>query len=87
MEITYRVNGQKFKFNTPSYGFDFNDDGAAEAIAEECAEDFFYNHDGWESAWKNGEKTLFEIFTSPETSVDVYVYMEMLPSFSGYKES
>jgi len=35
----------------PSNSYDIHRPIEQEEILERCAEDFFYNHDGWESSW------------------------------------
>lgn len=52
-------------------------------IAEEVAEDYFSNHDGWESSWP----TDFEIFDLDGNSLGVYsVELEHTPTFSASKK-
>ncbi len=33
------------------YDYDLNDDSWNDSIAEQCADDWHDNHDGWEASW------------------------------------
>jgi len=52
---------------------------SAEYIAEDAAEDYFENHDGWESSWPQS----FQIWTEDDEDYGVFeVEMEHEPVFS-----
>lgn len=52
-------------------------------IAEECAEDYYHNHDGWECEWP---QTVYLRETEEGPIVEVFsVDMEAVPQFSAYK--
>ena len=53
-------------------------------IAEECAEDYYYNHDGWEASWPS-DMYLRETEDGPVV-VTFSVDMEATPSFSAYEK-
>lgn len=51
-------------------------------VAEDAAEDFYHNHDGWESTWPLNFVILDEDFNELGKFV---VNMEAVPSFLAYK--
>jgi hypothetical protein len=52
-------------------------------IAEECAEDFYHNHDGWEHQWP---KTFF-IFDESENLLGTFeIHLEHQPTFRAYEK-
>lgn len=68
--------------------FDLTDDFDLESLAEQCAEDFYDNHDGWEYGnWCSGSEPItFYIWVDENTKVSYDVYMEFNPSFSAHKK-
>ena len=78
MLVEYEVDngGHKFKFNT-TWIVEYDDH-----IAEETANDYFNNHDGWEDSWP----IRIELFIESK-SIGVYsVELEHQPIFSACKQ-
>lgn len=83
--IQYSVNGASIKhanYLDPKPADEFEDDWEYEQLAQEAAEDYWENHDGWESRWPLN----IELFVDGG-SVGVFeVVMEMEPTFSANKQ-
>ena len=52
-----------------------------EYLAEEAAEDYFNNHDGWESSWP----LTFTIFQDEKKIGQIVVDMETVPRFHAHR--
>lgn len=72
-----------FVYSSPRKKYNVEQDWSLEALAEACAEDFLYDHDGWDHpAWNNNQGSLlFYIWTSEHTFVKFDIWLEYLPSF------
>lgn len=72
---TYEIHGNKYEFESKYY--------EREDVAEDCAEDYFDNHDGWEAIWPL-EITLYNL---DETRIigKFRVELEQRPHFSATK--
>ncbi|ELT3494778.1 hypothetical protein R8002_003579 [Citrobacter freundii] len=83
--IQYAVNGAGIKFANyldPQVVDEHADDFEYELIVQDAAEDYWENHDGWESHWPLN----IELFVDG-VSVGVFeVVMEMEPTFSASKK-
>lgn len=54
MKVFYRVidiDDETYFEYTSSACYDFDHDYEKEALLEECANDYWSNHDGWECTW------------------------------------
>jgi len=83
--IQYAVNGESIKnanYLDPQAVDEDADDWEYEQIAQDAAEDYWDNHDGWESHWPLN----IELFIDAK-SVGVFeVEMETVPTFSANKK-
>jgi hypothetical protein len=78
MKYYYNRNGGKSKYGPIESVWD---DESTEYIAEECAEDFYENQDGWEASWpinfylfEDGKDDYFAV---------VEVHLDFTPTFTG----
>lgn len=63
-------------------------DWSLESLAEDCADDWFYNHDGWDvKSWAGAREPLtFYIWLSENHYQKFEIWVEVVPQFSAYKE-
>lgn len=83
--IQYSVNGASLKhanYLCPRQLDDFEDTWDYEQLAQEAAEDYWENHDGWESHWPLN----IELFADGNSVGMFEVVMEMEPTFSASKQ-
>ncbi|HGJ5858500.1 MAG TPA: hypothetical protein ACHBX6_02050 [Arsenophonus nasoniae] len=66
----------RYEFNINNFNNEYLD-----IAAQECAENFYDNHDGWESNWP----LVIRIFVDNKIIGDFKVEMEFWPSFSTQK--
>jgi len=71
MTYTYVINGQEYEVKT------HYPEESAEYIAEDAAEDYHSNHDGWESSWP----VKIEVFNGTRSLGVFEVEREMEPVF------
>jgi hypothetical protein len=78
-KFQYNTDGDDYKFSIESNWSDED----PEWLAEDCAEDFYKNRDGWESHWP----ITFYLYNLGEDDhfAVVEVGMEFEPTFSGSK--
>lgn len=78
----YVYKPPKYKY-TAVREYDLDDPYDLETIVEECADDYWSNHDGWEHrSWSEGSSTLtFTIWVDDERSVDFDVSIDFTPTF------
>ncbi len=72
---SYPENARKMR-NVGKYDHEF-----IELFAEQCAENYWDNHDGYQSNWP----LVFEIFLDGESKGKFDVDMESIPQFYGSK--
>ncbi|HGY3930753.1 TPA: hypothetical protein ACNVXV_002074 [Citrobacter koseri] len=83
--IQYSVNGASLKhanYLNPRPIDDFEDAWDYEQLAQEAAEDYWENHDGWESRWPLN----IELFADGSSVGMFEVVMETEPTFSASKK-
>lgn len=81
----YVYRPPKYKYSS-NRQYDLNDEYDLEAIVEECADDYWSNHDGWECrSWSDGGTLTFSVWVDEERCVDFDVSVEFAPEFRAYR--
>lgn len=84
MRVIYRVSGSEYDVEIESspawFKLDLSDGRDRRRAAVRCADDFHYNHDGWESSWP----IELEILGGPAGSVlgRFEIEREVVPEFT-----
>ena len=82
--VWYSVSDDDCRWELTVKGaWDMNDEFDAESVAEECAEDFHSNHDGWEYRWPLTIKLWADEDRTPALAI-VDVERDMEPVFRGH---
>ncbi len=65
--------------------YDLTSEWQREWLAEEIADDYWSNHDGWEG-WQAGEEVTVKLWIDKDNFKLYTIYMEVVPSFSAYEK-
>lgn len=73
-----------YRYDWQTSNYDLTDEWDLESLAEECAKDYHFNHDGWEDrSWNNSQDTkAFWIWIDENTKKKFEVELEYEPRFS-----
>lgn len=93
MKYYYTVDNDDYiyDYQVPKYKYqmqyDLTDDWDLETLAEDCAEDWFSNHDGWERrSWSEGTPVRFNLCNDKGEVIASYdIECEYEPRFNAYK--
>lgn len=81
----YSVGDSEYRYTNDSMtDVDFDDAWDVELLAEQCAEDYHSNHDGWEDKkWNSGLSNVrIWLWKDNNTKIGFDVHLEYVPSFS-----
>ena len=81
LHYTYIVDDYREFEHQLDYDYDLGDEYDLMDIAEESAQDYYNNHDGWENVWPCS----FEIIINDESIGMFQVDSEPIPVFCAYK--
>lgn len=80
-----------YEYEPPKWSsrtYDLTDEWDQETLAEDCADDWFSNHDGWERrSWAEGHPVTFNLTDEQgKIIVSFAVACEYEPRFSAYRK-
>lgn len=81
MKVFYSVGDDETRFELET-GLDLASEYWQDSIAEECADEYHSNHDGWEGRWPR-EFTLYASKDGPPIATFI-VEREFEPTFSAF---